>query len=629
MKKATTGQKLRYAFDNTMSKGTGALMIWLGIVTIIVITIAAAIVVFFNMSDEAQTFPEGFWHSMMRAFDAGNVAGDIGWPMRILMFGVTLSGIFILSTLIGILSSGIESKLDELRKGRSFVVEKDHTLILGWSTKVFTIISELVIANENQKKPRIVILADKDKVEMEDEIRTHIPKTKNTRIICRNGNPADLNNLVIANPHQAKSIIVLNKENENADSLVIKIILALTNSPDRKKEPYHILAEIKDEKNAKVAKLIGKDEVTTLLVDDIISRIMVQTSRQSGLSMVYQELMDFDGDEIYMQREKSLTGKTFGELLSVYPTSSVIGIRHGNGVVKVNPPMDTVLANDDDIVAITEDDDTLVPSAPKAKTQEDLFVRDYQHQGPVKEDTLMLGWNKRASIIIRELDNYVAPESTVLCISHLADPTEELNELQKKLKNMSLRFIHEDVTDLETLTSLEIGHYENVILLSHEEYLDGQEADAQTLITLFHLRSLSENLEKKPRIVSQMLDVKNRELAAVTKVDDFIVSDKLISLMLSQISENKSLEQVFEDILDADGSEIYLKPMSDYVQTGKPVNFYTVVEVARLRGEVAFGYKLARFSDDPDKAYGVKVNPAKAENITYEPNDKIIVLAEE
>ena len=38
-------------------------------------------------------------------------------------------------------------QLDELRKGRSKVLEKDHTLILGWNSKVFPIVSEICIAN--------------------------------------------------------------------------------------------------------------------------------------------------------------------------------------------------------------------------------------------------------------------------------------------------------------------------------------------------------------------------------------------------------------------------------------------------------------------------------------------------
>ena len=38
-----------------------------------------------------------------------------GWLFRIVMLAVTIGGIFIVSTLIGVLSSGIEGKLDQLR----------------------------------------------------------------------------------------------------------------------------------------------------------------------------------------------------------------------------------------------------------------------------------------------------------------------------------------------------------------------------------------------------------------------------------------------------------------------------------------------------------------------------------
>jgi hypothetical protein len=90
-------------------------------------------------------------------------------------------------------------------------------------------------------------------------------------------------------------------------------------------------------------------------------------------------------------------------------------------------------------------------------------------------------------------------------------------------------------------------------------------------------------------IVSEMLDLRNRELAEATQVDDFIVSEHLISLMMAQLSENAQLFDVFTDIFDPEGAEIYLKPVGDYVATGEPVNFYTVTEAARRRGETRFG----------------------------------------
>ena len=69
------------------------------------------------------------------------------------------------------IAAGIDTKLADLRRGRSIVLEKDHTVILGWSDSIFTIVRELTLANESRKKPVIVILADRDKVEMEEELR--------------------------------------------------------------------------------------------------------------------------------------------------------------------------------------------------------------------------------------------------------------------------------------------------------------------------------------------------------------------------------------------------------------------------------------------------------------------------
>ena len=86
---------------------------------------------------------------------------------------------------------------------------------------------------------------------------------------------------------------------------------------------------------------------------------------------------------------------------------------------------------------------------------------------------------------------------------------------------------------------------------------------------------------------------------------------------------------VFEDLFRADGSEIYLKPAQDYVATGREVNFYTVTESARRRGETAIGYRLERHAGDPARAYGVRVNPPKSESVTFQPEDRIIVLAED
>ena len=155
-----------------------------------------------------------------------------------------------------------------------------------------------------------------------------------------------------------------------------------------------------------------------------------------------------------------------------------------------------------------------------------------------------------------------------------------------------------------------------------------QEADAHTLVALINLRDIAERLGHPYSIVSEMLDVRNRALAEVTRADDFVVSSRLVSLMLAQISETKELNDVFNDLLTPEGSEIYLKPASDFVSLGTPLNFYTVVEAARRRGEIAVGYRVVAQANDADRGYGVVMNPNKAALITFGDGDRMIVVAQ-
>jgi len=195
------------------------------------------------------------------------------------------------------------------------------------------------------------------------------------------------------------------------------------------------------------------------------------------------------------------------------------------------------------------------------------------------------------------------------------------------VRNQTLTVREGETTDRDLLNELGIADYDHVIVLAYST-LEAQEADAKTLVTLLHLRDMAEKDETPFSIVSEMLDLRNRELAEATQVDDFIVSEHLVSLMMSQLSENAELMDVFTDIFDPEGSEIYLKPIGHYVVIGEPISFHTVVEAARRRGEIALGYRITSEANQAGKSYGVHTNPKKSEKITFSAEDKIIVIAE-
>jgi ion channel POLLUX/CASTOR len=630
MTESTWQEKIRYRFDNFMSKGTTSLILGLAVLSVVIISIVSIAVVIIGVAPgdgEKISFVEAFWLSLMRTLDAGTMGGDTGWGFRIAMFVVTIGGVFIISTLIGVLTSGIEGKMDELRKGRSRVIEKNHTIILGWSEQVYTIISELVVANENQSDSCIVIMGEGDKVEMEDMINEKVGGTGKTRIVCRTGNPIDMTDLQIVSLNTSKSILVLSPETDSPDAEVIKTVVAILNHPQRRSEPYHIVAELRDPKNYEIAQIVGKAEVEWIQLGGLVARVIAQTCRQSGLSAVYTELLDFGGDEIYFTSQPSLIGKTYKETLNRFDANSVMGLVPNGGTALLNPRMDTILKAGDQLIVIAEDDDKIFlnPANPEI---DETYIAKLEKTVQKPERTLVLGWNWKGFTLVTELDGYVPPKSEIVIVVEDEEIDNQIKDLKRSLKNQTIKTKVGDSTTSKTLDELDLGTFDHIIVLSDSDNLSTQQADSKTLMTLLHLRNMAEKMDLDFSIVSEMQDVRNRNLAEVTRADDFIVSDKLVSLLLAQVSENKGLNAVFADLFDPEGAEIYLKPASRYVIAGEEVAFTTVMEAAARIGETAIGYRLEEFSHDAEKGYGVHVNPPKLTRLKFSQVDKVIVLAE-
>jgi len=371
--------------------------------------------------------------------------------------------------------------------------------------------------------------------------------------------------------------------------------------------------------------MVGHGELRLVAVDDFIARITAQTCRQSGLSVVYTDLLDFGRDEIYFTQEPRLAGLSFGEALTAYETCSVIGLRKEGRGILLNPPAETEISSGDEIVLIAEDDSAIELSEGAAPEIDAGAIRKSPPHEPEPERTLILGWNDRAPRIVAELDNYVHPGSEVTVVtSDGSVPPSHFEEL----KNQKVTPRVGNITDRRVLDGLGVASYNHVIVLGDPDGSDPNATDSKTLVTLLHLREIAERSEHRFSIVSEMLDVRNRELAEVTGADDFIVSDHLASLMMCQVSENKDLSTVFEDMISPEGSELYLKPATAFVKPGVPLNFYTVVEAARRRGEVAVGYRLQAETADPAASYGIHLNPEKSWRVAFSERDRLIVLAE-
>ncbi len=627
MRSVSLGDRIRYRFDAFMSRGAIALVGALFILSAFVIVLGATLV---HLSGDAPEDAEGnrpgflrlMWMSGMRAMDAGTVGGDDGSRLYLFLWLlVTLGGVFIVSAFIGIINNGLSNKLEQLRKGRSRVIEEGHTLILGWSSHVPTITSELCLAAESAGGTTIVILADRDKVEMEDELRVKVPSRRGSKIVCRSGSPIDLDDLPLGSPEVAKAIVVVGPEGStDPDAGVIKTVLALVSHLPRERGRYHIVAEIRDPRNYTPAKMVGGDQVEIVLTSDVIARIAVQTCRHTGLSGIFLELLDFGGDEIYIHPAAEVAGGTFGDALARFEDSTVIGVIEESGETRLNPPMTTPVTAGMKLVVIAADDSRIRASGGAAKIDESL-LSTLEPKPAKPEKTLILGWNARGATVVQELDNYAVEGSTLTIVSDDDAAERGIDEFRADIKHHTIRTVQGDITDRKLLDSLELHGYEHVITLSYGDKLGVQEADAVTLVALLHLRDIEEKHGESFSTVSEMHDVRNQRLAEVTQADDFIVSDMLVSLLMAQLAETKGLAPVFADLFDADGSEIYLKDAATYVKLDTEVDFGTIVEAARRRGEVAIGVlKCGRGTP-------AQLNLPKRERIRLGQTDRVVVIA--
>ena len=122
-----------------------------------------------------------------------------------------------------------------------------------------------------------------------------------------------------------------------------------------------------------------------------------------------------------------------------------------------------------------------------------------------------------------------------------------------------------DTRDRNVLEQLDVGAYHNVIVLSDDQ-LDPLTADSRVLVTLLHLRDI---LAKRGHDrLDRQRDARRPGPGAgpADPADDFVVSEQLVSLLMTQISENRHLESVFTDLFDPEGAEIYIRPASYYLR---------------------------------------------------------------
>ncbi|MEU1126868.1 NAD-binding lipoprotein [Streptomyces sp. NPDC005899] len=624
-RRAPAGQRVRYWFDNTLTGGVAALIGWLAVACLAVVVPVSAVLVWTDdrAPHSLRSKIAAVWRTVGQTLRLG---GEVGSPLRIaLTVLLALVALFYVSTLVSLITAAITEKLVALRLGHSTVLEEGHTVVLGWSAQIHTVVTELVTANANQRRSAIAVLADRDKTEMEEELDAEVGRTGRTRIICRNGRPADPVALARVSPGSADAVLVLPRDGADEDAEIVKSLLSLRAAVGDECR-VRIVAVVRDDRYRLAARLAAGPDAVVLEVDDITARLVAQCVRQPGLSLVYQELFDFAGDEFYVIDAPEQAGRAFGQVLRAYPTASVVGVVRADGTVRLNPAPDSVVHPGDRLVVIARDDDTAVPADGPAGFDEAVIVSG--EPTPARpERLLLLGWNRRAPRIVDHLSGHATPGSVLHVVADGGRTTAAaVGEAAVGTPGLDVVFHRGDPTLPETVNGLDASGYDGIIVLGPDRAAGGGAPDDRALVTLLLLRALERETGRPIPVVTEMTDDRNRAIAPVGPGADFVVSGKLIGLLMAQISQNWRLAHVFEVLLAPGGCGIHLRPAGDYVREGRRTDFATVVESASRRGECAIGYRVReRAAVGPD--HGMRINPPKSDVRLWRADDDVIVIA--
>lgn len=608
-------RRFQYYLNDILVRNPLWQILFLVVMSAAVIT-AGMILVDGHFSDEYSE--NTFWWSFTRLLDQGTFIGDNRYDTHTAAVGVfvTISGIMILSLLIGILSSKITERLESLKKGRSPIVEKDHLIVCGGGDRLYEVVRELI--ESRRELPRgdrksIVMFSGSTREEMEDTLSQRTGRRVIPEVICRSGNTTDIDSLRLAGFDTCRGFVVVGED----DGAVLKTLIAVRALCDRM--PQGAVCEIQNRKLGQVANIVSED-VRWVPSRDVIMRLLVQICRQPGLSAVYKEILSFAGNEFYIREWPFLEGSSFDGIAKRCRGGVVAGIQKGGRVI-LNPSSETVYRPGDRLLVLAETPRSYSFIDEQLET-DSLKVKPKQVCGGLFRMLVFSGHSTRFDLMLDLLDRYSSGGAEILVAGNL--PVEEGRRVTGLIQctKCTVDYKMVDRTDPVQVEALNPWNYHSIMVLSGKPPGETDEAaDSHCIVTLLILKGIKDSHREdwKGTTVAEIRNPRNRRLASAAEIDDFVISNEVCSMIMAQLVKQNELGQVFEEIFDPSGCEIQLRCSDQFF----PGTFADIQAQGRLRGETVLGWLTGRGS-----AAVVELNPPSREMMPKDEDCRIVAIAE-
>jgi len=333
---------IKYRFNKAFEKNILYLFFFLfgaSILGIFLFAILLFLLQTLGLLSEENIFLQTLWY-VFRLFYDQNAILSLNVEQNNLLdfisrFAVTIFGILVFSTIIGIITTFIANKVEALRSGKGKIEEENHIIFFNFSIQLVPLISELCVAYAKEKKT-FVIVSNEEPLKVIDRVNSIIKIPKNISIVARKGFAWQSKTLDLVNLSKAKQIIILkpdvgeiNTSELDCDVEVGKSFTYLIANENWQKNPCSIVAEFHDTSSSNLylnyckdiikeqREKFGKDwEAPSIISSSSLeSNLLATCINTPDLTEIYDNIFGYEGSEVYFVDPKE---PKFANLLEKY-----------------------------------------------------------------------------------------------------------------------------------------------------------------------------------------------------------------------------------------------------------------------------------------------------------------------
>jgi hypothetical protein len=588
------------------------------------------------------------WWAFLRLTDPGYLGDDKGTYVRTVSTALTVAGyVLFLGALIAIMTQWLNAALRRLENGLTPIADRDHIVVLGWTTRTATIVRELLLSTDRaqyflrlrgRRSLSVVVQAEEIDAALHQDLRERVGGAYDpSRLVLRSGTPLRPEHLRRVAAREAAALILPAPPRDTPtvapDTETIKTLLSLASlqETDHAGPLPLVVAELLDARHAVTARRAYPGPLELVNSQVMVASLMCQIIRHPGLSHVIAGLLAYgDDSEIYVREAPTLVGHRFGDLAEAFPAALLLGVVRNEPEgprALLNPSDELRLREDDRLVLVAEDHTSTTPPAQHTPRR-----TDHGQGVPTAPElkrhrrVLILGWNETVPDLLAELERYASErfDVTVGSMTPIARRNHQLEEHDFVANRVSVRHVEIDYTIPGRLERLEPAGYDNIVFVASDR-IESYETDARTIVGHLLLRELLLPASAGgPQVLVELAEGENLAAFAANG-SEIIVPPLLLSHIMAQIALRPDLRAVFEDLFGAEGPEIYFRPAREYGLADKDVTFTDVFHAVAAHNETALGVRLRCRGEQGDDE--ILVNPPRDRSWRLREGDELVVLA--